>query len=748
MNAISLRAVFRSLFSLRGKLVLSFVGLTLAVALVSLGFAWYGGRQSGEKLASQMASQVTARIAAHVREYTREAELIAGSAMASVDSGALAVNDAASWERYLWQATKVSELASYTYVGTEQGLFVGVERTSGSTNAHIRVRTPQDTELRSFDAAGVGDRSQPVLQQTVKYDPRERGWYKQAKAAGVPIFTEPYMSASKKIPVVTYAMPLRGAGGEFLGAVAVDFTLAKMSAYLQKLPPSESGAVVLKSAKGMTLATSEYSAPRPGNDIDPNVKSTLVARLDAIERAQDASPVWIENGTVFSLMPVDGAIKGSVAVGIPAADIWASARESMWHALLLSGLLTLVAIGVGAGWVNSVVRDLSALRRAAKQFESGNPISGLPVKRTDEIGTLARAFASMSSRVTSELRSSRSRIEIGQLEQKKAEETHRLALASSQEERRRLAAVVDVAQECIAIVAADGKISYANPAFAVELRMPAEALVGARLDDLLVNRRADGIDAVTRIHDATQRGEVVRETVVMRRADTTSVHIELTFNPVRNAEGRASELAVIGRNVTDAVERTDQLEREAKIDPITQLYRRDPMLDALQDRVRAEPDTAFSLLFIDLDGFKQINDRYGHDAGDLVLAEIGASILHHIREGDVAARFGGDEFVVALQDDSHEVIAHTVAERLIAAISGIARAKYKDIDLSASVGVASFPHDSRSVSTLVRYADQAMYVAKRSGGASWRSWRKESPRSAAHDNDVVVSITKRSRDSA
>jgi diguanylate cyclase (GGDEF)-like protein/PAS domain S-box-containing protein len=734
--------MFRALVSLRGKLVLSFVGLTLAVASVSLAFAWFGGRQSAEKLAAQTAAQVTARIASHVREYTREAELIAGSALASVDAGSVVLESAASWERYFWQATKVSDLASYTYVGTETGLFVGVERSEGANTAHTRIRLPDDTLMRSYAAERVGDRSAPVSAQTVAYDPRERGWYKQAKSAGKAIFTEPYMSASKKIPVVTYAVPLRGAKGEFLGAIGVDFTLAKMSAYLQKLPPSENGAVVLKSAKGMTLATSDA---KPTTENSP--ASELVNQLEAL-RLGETKPVWIENGTVLSVLPVQGAINGTVAVAIPAKDIWADARAGLWRALLFSGALTLLAIALGVGWLNTVVRDLSALRRAAKQFEAGATIAKLPVRRNDEIGSLARAFAAMSSRVTSELRSSRSQVEVGYVAHKKAEETHKLALARSHEERRRLAAVVDVAQECIAIVGADSTISYANPAFAKELRMSANALIGSTLDDLLVDRRAEASASIARMHAATQRGEVVRETVIMRRADDTHVHIELTLTPVRHDGQNAFELAVVGRNVTDAVERNVELARAAKIDPITQLFRRDPMLEAVRARIALSPDEAFSLLFIDLDGFKAINDHYGHTAGDKVLAEIGATIRQHVREGDLAARFGGDEFLVVVKDEPSEIIAHAVAGRLIAAISEIARKSYRDIALSASIGISSFAHDSKSVTTLVRYADQAMYVAKRNGGARFESWRDVRPRSTAHDGDVVVSIGKRMRNLA
>jgi diguanylate cyclase (GGDEF)-like protein/PAS domain S-box-containing protein len=742
MDAKSWRGFFRAFFSLRGKLLLSFVGLTLAVGLTMLLFAWIGGRQSGEKLASQTAAQVTARIAEYISDYTREAELIAGSVLASVDAGSVVITNAGSLERYLWQASKVSELATYTYMGTEAGLFVGVERGNGSERAYTRIRLPEDALLRSFETERVGDRARPVPEQTVTYDPRERSWYQQAKAAGIPIFTEPYMSASKKIPVVTYAVPLLNSKSEFLGAIGVDFTLTKMASYLEKLPPSENGVTVLKSAKGITLAQSGLSSAA-----EPHDAAALIAKLEAL-KPNNTKSLWVEDGTVLSVMPVKGAIQGTVAVAIPAQDIWAEARDSLWRALALSSLLTLLAIALGVGWLNSVVRDLAALRRASKEFESGTAISALPVGRKDEIGELARAFASMSSRVTSELRSSRSLVEVSAVARKNAEASHLVALARSRDEKRRLAAVVDAAQDCIAIVGADSIISYANPAFALELRMPADALIGATLDDLLVDRRADTSNAIRRLHEATQRGEVVREIVVMRRADDTHVHLELTLTPVVSDKPGVYEIAVIGRNVTETVERSEELAREAQIDPLTQLLRRAPMLEALQARVRNEGDKPFSILFLDLDGFKSINDHYGHSEGDKVLAEIGATLRQQVREGDLAARFGGDEFVIAMRDDVSETTARAVADRLIDAISEIARTKYREVSLSASIGVSNFPSDSKSLVSLVRYADQAMYAAKRGGGARWQSWREEKTNPIpARNSDVVVPIDKNVRNS-
>jgi diguanylate cyclase (GGDEF)-like protein len=124
-----------------------------------------------------------------------------------------------------------------------------------------------------------------------------------------------------------------------------------------------------------------------------------------------------------------------------------------------------------------------------------------------------------------------------------------------------------------------------------------------------------------------------------------------------------------------------------------------------------------SLVVLDLDNFKAVVDRYGHLAGSRAIAQIGRTIGRLVRPGDVAARFGGDEFVLVLPD-TDTPHAYRVAESIRRAIEGCARLEGEDVDLSqvtASVGVATFPVHGADAESLFRQADAAMYTAKRSG---------------------------------
>lgn len=134
--------------------------------------------------------------------------------------------------------------------------------------------------------------------------------------------------------------------------------------------------------------------------------------------------------------------------------------------------------------------------------------------------------------------------------------------------------------------------------------------------------------------------------------------------------------------------------------------------DALLARRRG---TRLALLFIDMDGFKPINDRYGHETGDEVLRQVATRLAGCVRESDALARFGGDEFVVLLNDVAEPAAAGGVAEKIIEALGAPYAANGVDHLMGASIGIAFFPADADDVDSLIAEADAAMYDAKRAG---------------------------------
>jgi diguanylate cyclase (GGDEF)-like protein len=143
-------------------------------------------------------------------------------------------------------------------------------------------------------------------------------------------------------------------------------------------------------------------------------------------------------------------------------------------------------------------------------------------------------------------------------------------------------------------------------------------------------------------------------------------------------------------------------------------------LSAERDRRRG-PGDGVAVLFIDLDDFKGINDRYGHPTGDQVLAEVARRIREFVRAGDLAARIGGDEFAVLMRGLAKVGDARAVARRVAAALSRPVVVGVEPIDCRASIGLA-YSEGAQRLESLVRRADSALYSAKEQGKGRWAEY--------------------------
>jgi diguanylate cyclase (GGDEF)-like protein len=161
----------------------------------------------------------------------------------------------------------------------------------------------------------------------------------------------------------------------------------------------------------------------------------------------------------------------------------------------------------------------------------------------------------------------------------------------------------------------------------------------------------------------------------------------------------------------------EELIRQATTDTLTGLPNRalfQKLLGSGIERNRRY-DRRLSLLFIDLDGFKEVNDQKGHDVGDLVLKEAAVRLRRAVRVSDEVARLGGDEFTVILSEVTQADDAETVAAKVVDALSRPYEVAGEVLDLSASVGIATCPRDGIDGDQLLHAADEAMYRAKHAG---------------------------------
>jgi diguanylate cyclase (GGDEF)-like protein/PAS domain S-box-containing protein len=194
-----------------------------------------------------------------------------------------------------------------------------------------------------------------------------------------------------------------------------------------------------------------------------------------------------------------------------------------------------------------------------------------------------------------------------------------------------------------------------------------------------------------------------------KRRDGTSLKVRLSGREVSSGEGEMDGYEVIAEDVTKQRELEDHLRQQASKDPLTGLANYRHLVDVIDSEIKRSERTKreFALLLFDLDGLKQINDRYGHLTGSQALCRLADVLSIGCRDSDTAARFGGDEFALVLPEtggESAKLVAHRICESL--AKDG------RKPTLSVSVGVALYPIDGEKLDTLLGAADVALYSMK------------------------------------
>ncbi|MDE1953953.1 MAG: diguanylate cyclase [Betaproteobacteria bacterium] len=225
-------------------------------------------------------------------------------------------------------------------------------------------------------------------------------------------------------------------------------------------------------------------------------------------------------------------------------------------------------------------------------------------------------------------------------------------------------------------------------------------------------------------HDMLRRirqGEL-QSSVVQRPhhlPDGHRIWSEWTLSALRDDAGSMVSLLCFVRDVTDQVRRHARLQREAEHDALTGVLSRRAIMRRLDVALeRRRPGELLAVCFIDLDGFKPVNDSLGHHEGDRLLMHVAKALAASVRGDDVVGRLGGDEFVVValLRSDRD---AGVLAEKLVCAVRDASLGLHPHTQVTASVGVAMVPQHARNNFELLQRADDAMYSAKRSGKNRW-----------------------------
>jgi len=293
---------------------------------------------------------------------------------------------------------------------------------------------------------------------------------------------------------------------------------------------------------------------------------------------------------------------------------------------------------------------------------------------------------------------------------------HRLA-----EERLRV--IGAAAQDGIVMMDHEGRIAFWNGAARRIFGYSEQDALGKGLHELIApERERIDFEESFKFHEQSKPGHAVGKTFELAglRKDGTQIATEQSVAGVSIC-GKWHTICIV-RDVTERKQFEERIAHLATYDSLTGLPNRRLFYDRLHQAINlaARNRHELSLLYLDLDGFKAVNDTLGHDAGDQILKSAADRIQQQVRESDTVARLGGDEFAVILPRIASQQDAATVARKIIDALIEafeLGGEGHEKAWIGASIGIATFPGDGRGMDVLLKVADAAMYKAKQSGNS-------------------------------
>ncbi len=306
------------------------------------------------------------------------------------------------------------------------------------------------------------------------------------------------------------------------------------------------------------------------------------------------------------------------------------------------------------------------------------------------------------------------------------------AAKRAEAQMHKLSSTVEQAADAVMITDREGVIEYINPAFTAMTGYAREEAVGFKPSLKKSGKQSEAF--YRKLWETILSGDVFNDVFINRRRDGTLYYEEQTITPLRDQEGYITHFVSTGRDISERMAIQERLQYMAHHDVLTELPNRTLFMDRLKQALaRARwHKRVVAVMFLDLDRFKQINDSLGHEVGDRLLGEFSRRIESNLRDGDTVARFGGDEFVILLNDIRDPQDIADIAEKTLGIANDAFHINGHELSVSASIGISLFPYDGEESDMLMRNADTAMYRAKETGKNNFQFYSREMSDKAFH----------------
>lgn len=495
-------------------------------------------------------------------------------------------------------------------------------------------------------------------------------------ATGKPVISDVYIGGVLRRPVMAIDVPVLLGDGTVAYDLSIELSPERLGRIplAQRLPPD--WVVVIIDTQGIIAWRSHAADIFVGKKAAPAILQRMAEVADGMVETSTLEGIPVS--AVFSRSPTTN---WTVVIGIPTQLFTAQMRHRFLLLLATVGILLIAGVFVASIFAGRIARSIRTLIAPAMALGSGAPVivPHIPLREAAEVGSAIMKASNLLA-------------------------LHALAVE-----------VYRNINEGVFATDPDGIIVSVNPAYCSITGYSAEELIGS--DQRIINSDRHEVDFYRGIWDTIIQDGFWHGEIWNRRKNGTLFLASETIKAIRDDRGCIAHYVGVIKDITDAKQALETIRHQAYHDPLTELPNRALFMERLQQEIiRAHRNKMLmAVLFIDLDYFKEINDKFGHEIGDDLLKIAATRLTACTRASDTVARLGGDEFTALLNDLNGKEDAERVAHMMLAEMCRPYHIGNHQLHISASIGVAFYPADGNCAIALLKAADEAMYEAKRGG---------------------------------
>ncbi|MCK5354543.1 MAG: diguanylate cyclase, partial [Methyloprofundus sp.] len=359
-------------------------------------------------------------------------------------------------------------------------------------------------------------------------------------------------------------------------------------------------------------------------------------------------------------------------------------------------------IGLNVSEHHAKTETLALFNEMETHWRKGDFSKPVSVESFTEAGQIARQYNQVLTRVNEEIK---------QREQ---------AIESFKASESRRDAILATSLECIITIDKRGMVHEFNRAAEQCFGYSRQGIIGRNFIEYFipVEQQQHFQKNLDKYFLADHRLSIGRyNTIVLKRIHGVEFSAEISMTQVTLKNQAITEFNLHIRDISQKIKQQQKITQMAYYDALTGLYNREFFVNWLQRQIdiSARQETAVTLMFLDLDQFKRINDNLGHKAGDIVLQVVAQRLKAHIKENDIACRWGGDEFIICFSGMYEQALITQQAEAILAVMREPCLYEGRELDIQISIGIAVGLVGNTQAAELVQQADMALYAAKDKG---------------------------------